>query len=169
MGKLRFFLTCDITFTGTIKLKTYSLPRSVSLFQKTSSRPLNRPLQTRPAAVPKQPHFGNHLHIKQLNYGSTIPNVHRCCNKDSKNFQVVNAPAILRQFFRHSATTSPRCIQMEKAAAVEAAAEARQRRGKGMAKARRRRGEGASNARQRRGKGVAKARRRCGEGAANAR
>ena len=130
MGKLRFFLTWDITFTGTIKLKTYSLPRSVSLFQKTSSRPLNRPLKTRPAAVPKQPQFGNHLHIKQLNYGSTIPNVHRCCNKDSKNFQVENAPAILRQFCRHSAT-SPRCIQMEKAAAGEAVAEAQRRRGEG--------------------------------------
>ena len=62
-GKPSFFLTCDITFTGTIKLKTYSLPRSVSLFKKTSSRPLNPPFQKRPGAVLKKPHFGNHLHI----------------------------------------------------------------------------------------------------------
>ena len=46
----------------------------------------------------------------------------------------MNAPAILRQFVSHSATTSPRYIQTGKKAALEAAM--RQRRGESAAMAR---------------------------------
>ena len=83
--------------------------------------PVNPALQKRPAAVPKQQHFSNHLHIRQLNCGSTIPNAIDYAIKFHKKFHVVNARAILRQFVHEHSRRNTHSAAAFAAAAMAAA------------------------------------------------